>query len=465
LATIRNTRSRYVRILSILIAVTLLACVAIGVYYWNNTVWSIAFSQRDQTLREYRKAGLPWTADELKLGAPKEATNAGPLIKRSETNYRAARERSKFESLSASISNFYKKRDIAGLKASIAPLKVHLAEARRIGRCGYADFDRDYDRGGWLLFPEYVHIKRLVKLLVAESLLEAAEGSFGAAISDIECAIDVSMLTANEPVLLGPLVSISCYTISYRGVETLAELMRDDKEALLKLASVIESRKPKFSISRSLQGEAYLGVAVTRNLKNVIPISDEQKIEDWKPIRESEKQPKDLIRNGFPEDRIARAYVVRHMQTFKRFAGEAKNTSDILALGAGFDRYIESLDDMDRSYAFSKLITPIFYPCFAAILQCYANYEVQLGLVKTLIFRAKNGRYPTSLAEAGYQGTDPFTGQPLKYSATATGCKIYCLGVDKADQNGLRRQERTKTKDDYSGYDIVASYPAYRPKK
>ncbi len=467
MATRRNSNALYIRILAIIAAVTLLGCAGIAVYYWNNTAWGIALSQQDETLKAYKDAGLPWTADELKLESPKGATNAGPLIKQSQKDTGLARDRSKLDTVSSELSAFYNSRKASNIRVAVAAVSTRLTEARKIGDCTYCDFERDYDRGAWMLLPELSHVKMLVKLLVAASIVDASRRDFSTAVRNIERALSISGMASTEPNLIGPLVSIACYSICFKATESLAEMMGADSSALASLSMAVERQKPVFSVHRSLQGEAYMGIATARNLRNVKPIGSEQELYKWEPLqRDLPESPSAVIRSGFPENRFARAYVIRHMQTLTKFANEAKNTKDLYQLGAKIDTYAATLGKKDRSYAYTELVLPVFTSCFASIQQCYSNYEVQTALVRVLAFRASKRRFPSSLREAGYKGSDPITGVPLKVWHSGKMVEVYSFGVDKTDDGGLRRQERASINSmEYKGYDIVASYPAYRPSK
>jgi hypothetical protein len=75
-------------------------------------------------------------------------------------------------------------------------------------------------------------------------------------------------------------------------------------------------------------------------------------------------------------------------------------------------------------------------------------------LTSVLIYKAKNGRLPNTLAEAGVTELDPFDGKPLRYKAIGGGCKVYSIGVDKVDDGGLRVR-----KEGSSNMDIVVQFP------
>ena len=84
------------------------------------------------------------------------------------------------------------------------------------------------------------------------------------------------------------------------------------------------------------------------------------------------------------------------------------------------------------------------------------------GLAAVLEYRARNHRLPTSLADAGFTGADPFSGKPLHYVLIGKGCKVYSVGPDAEDNCGTRRAELPKGADASKGWDVVASYPAFR---
>ena len=86
------------------------------------------------------------------------------------------------------------------------------------------------------------------------------------------------------------------------------------------------------------------------------------------------------------------------------------------------------------------------------------------GLAAVLQFKALHGCYPKTLAGAGVTDKDPLDGKPLKLRITGKECRVYSVGPDREDDDGVRQGESATTANRDKGWDIVASYPAYVPR-
>jgi hypothetical protein len=86
--------------------------------------------------------------------------------------------------------------------------------------------------------------------------------------------------------------------------------------------------------------------------------------------------------------------------------------------------------------------------------------RVALALLAT---RPEDGSSPqdlSGLVAAGIDLTDPFTGKPLVYRATADGFLLYSLGPDQCDDNGAPYKAGSVPKGHgLQGWDVVWSFP------
>ena len=80
-----------------------------------------------------------------------------------------------------------------------------------------------------------------------------------------------------------------------------------------------------------------------------------------------------------------------------------------------------------------------------------AQRRVTMAAVALAGFKADKGGYPALLAELAPRWlmevpADPFTDAPLKYASSATGCIVYSVGPNLADDRGAK-DDQAKTDD------------------
>jgi hypothetical protein len=74
-----------------------------------------------------------------------------------------------------------------------------------------------------------------------------------------------------------------------------------------------------------------------------------------------------------------------------------------------------------------------------------------------LRFKGAQGRYPATLAEAGFTDVDPFTGKAFHLKVEGETVRVYSVGPDGVDNGG---EERVNTAPDAPRQmDIVSMFP------
>jgi hypothetical protein len=115
----------------------------------------------------------------------------------------------------------------------------------------------------------------------------------------------------------------------------------------------------------------------------------------------------------------------------------------------------------DDDHAFARIV-----PDNDTYSQLY-DYEVRSQSMSRVLRQActtleawnATGKVPTALPGAGVEATDPFTNQPLHYSSTAAGFKIYGVGAQGVDHGGVL----LKAPKDTMQSDVVFEFPGAHP--
>jgi len=429
---------------------------------WRYSDLGRASAELDQAVVDAKAAGLPWVAKDMEQQPPVgDAENAAAIISK------ADQMRTVDANVMDALVEFGKAqtaRDDFAVDASLKRLEPLVSLARQAGDRPRCDFHRDWDLGPWLLFPEFACQKQLSKVLAASATREARAGDWDRCFADLKRSFQMGKHAGSDPCLIGMLVDIACDAIALREAERVAEAAHDNPRQLAALQGVLAGIGPEPDFKIALKGEVYLGIAAIRNLhslRDVVALSGEVGGEgDGAPRR-----PRSFVRSGNPPTTFGRIFLCRHLQFWTRMSKAMRTKSDPQELGKILDAAGTEEEHAGLSHYLNRILLPVFSQAGQSIVKMKANRLVSRCLVAVLEYKAKHGRYPKSLAEAGCNEIDPFSGKPLVYHVLGAGCKIYSVGPDGEDDNGIRRNELPDGANQDKGWDVVASYPAYRGTK
>jgi hypothetical protein len=429
--------------------------------FWRVSDLGQAESELDQAIVDAKAAGLPWVAKDLDPVPPvKDEENAGPFVTQ------AIKLRKKNKTVGAALNDLEKAisdSDEAAQTAALSKLGPLIELGRKAGDMPRCDLHRDWDEGMWLLLPEYEIEKKLTKLLSALALKEAGAGQDQAALADLRRAAWIGRHADSEPTLIGMIVGVACDAITLRSAELIAEKWHGDSRRLGELRRTLSDLGPDAEMTNALRGEAYFGVSSTRNfrgLQTFAAISGDQT--DWD---KKFPKPKEFVRSGKPKTVFGRIFLARNLQFWTRAWKEIVPIGDPERMGQELDQWAKKEAERGWSHQMNGILFPVFAPAGQSAVKMQAVRRATRGLVAVLQFKALHGRYPRSLAEAGFKELDPFTKKPLGLIVKGETCRVYSVGPDRTDDRGVRREELTPGANTSKGWDCVASYPAYRKPK
>jgi hypothetical protein len=441
----------------------LLFCGLGGWATWRFSDFGQADAELDRAIADAKAAGLPWVAEDMNPKPPvKDEENAAPFITR------ALKLRTQSGSIKSALSKFKQAQtdfDEPGKADSLKELGPMMAMARQAGDQPRCDFKRDWDQGAWLLLPEFAVEKDLCKLLSAQAVIEAKAGQTANALKDLRRAVRIGEHGGSEPILIGAMVGIACDAIALRGAEQIAEAWHGDAGRLSVLRKALSDLGPEPDFMYALRGEVYMGISVNRNLRGIRDLVALNSLADGGDSSEKYPKPDKLVRDGKPQTVFGRIFLCRHLQMWTRVWKDPGLTNDPLAIGKKLDEIQAKEEQAGWSHLLNRILMPVFTQAGQAVVKMHATRSVGRGLVAALEFKARQGAYPKSLAEAGFEELDPFSGKPLGLIVDGDKCRVYSVGPDRKDNHGLRQSERPTGINASDDYDVVASYPAYRKAK
>jgi hypothetical protein len=270
----------------------------------------------------------------------------------------------------------------------------------------------------------------------------------------------LNRLLCTEPTLIAMLSQISCEAIVDKGIEHCAYFMRGRPDSLTKLERLVE-HAPRANFANAMRGEAYMGVALFRNLDH----TQIGQLAGTEPAKPATLPPKPLVRSGLPKGKIERAWATVHLELYAKVAKIlAESPSDLKRTIDEMDRLNEELErDKSASTLLELIIFPVYSQAATTIIKEEAIQRTTKATVAALEIKARTGKYPASISEIPGTWIDPYTDAPLKYKLTADGFRIYSVGPTLVDHGGIAQSEVVPK--DSRAYDIVAACPPVAPRR
>lgn len=343
-------------------------------------------------------------------------------------------------------------------KQAMAKAEPVLSLIRQASAMPHCDFDKDPDQAPFLVFPELSDLKKLCKLAAFSGYMKSAAGDTEGAIADLGAAAGIARLAADGESLIAGLVAVACDSIYLLGVERSVAKARDEAD-INRYVALLDSFSLHIRADQYVKAEAYFQIVMARNahlLKQKEP-DGAYEIPAGKRLDNSEfpANPKDRtalvavlklwtplfeeLRDAQGNDKLVEAALMRHEDRAEKSIAPIPELGQII--GPGFLK--ESCQIWDKDLA---------------------QQRSTLGLAKALAYKARTGRLPTSLGEFAPGLTDPFGNQPIRYIKTEDGFRVYSVGKDGVDNNGLRLAEMNALLGGQEGeksFDLAASYPPY----
>ncbi|MBX3113331.1 MAG: hypothetical protein KF836_02090 [Fimbriimonadaceae bacterium] len=425
----------------------LIGCGGLGIVIAGLITWGVlqvadyplVAPRINKTVEEYKATGLPWVASEVIPQVP-DSENAAIDIKEA----LALTKGESFASRDKEIIDAWKARDKATIAAEFKKLEPALTKVAAASKKTKINFDRDWNKGPDILFPEFAELKGTARILTRRAVFKAESGDLNGAISDLTAVNRLSVLISKEPTLIAMLVGIACNAICMDGVIRVAQV-RGDASSLKRLKQAVSGFNDEFDLEHAMRGEAFIGITLIRNLKP----SDVKKLDDLTVGDETHIQYKKT--DGVPDGMIMQAYFVRHLEAHLFINDQLKKyPNDPISAAVEIDHYGNSMAEgvPKLSQLLNAILMPIFTQASQAVVRVKTNKQMVLAMLESLEFRNSKKRFPKSLSEVGVDYVDQISGEKITSLNSGGLFKIYSLGANSVDDGGMRDNDAGQ--DDYS---------------
>ena len=394
---------------------------------WRNTDIARASASLPDQRAAARREGVPIEWDDLRRLAPPvaEADNAAPFYARAFATFRSVGNLKgvKADDLIAEIVNgTAKPADVAHLRAELAKVAPALAEAREGSLKPGFSFDRRWELGSALTFPEYSDGRGLCRALVLRAMLAKDPAS---AADDLETAARMRAHLGSEPVLIAALVGNGIENDVHRGIRAVA---RRGGAWTAAVRPALEALGPIPSLRRTLAAEPAFGAHFAEELQRLGPNN----------FASVDNEPTPLAFRFVRFRPVRDAYQARVLEYWRN--AWRKLPQDPTDARGARDALQMPSPESGPSYAMLEFVLPVF----DRFAETNERSEADRRLTRAAL-DLWSGRTPT-LAK------DPFGGGPLRLKRTGADWTLYSVGPNGVDDGGRMRAKSSDVR-----YDIVVN--------
>lgn len=403
--------------------------------------WESVAAALPAQLAAAKEEGLPLTAEDITPKPVPSEQNAATYYKQATALFAKLPAEQR-----ASMQKAFERAVRGGAKrtptfASYERIKQLLIEGSRQKAC---DFQRDWTQGFNVLFPEYAHLKNLVKAMAAEAVVLARRGKTDEAVSLLRASARVSRHCSSDPILIALLVRLASEALTLRAAEIIASEQAERPEVLAKLQGVMRELKPEANLMEALKGEIVMG---RYSIQMINSLAELESMSAGKPLGSSPTP-------GIPPA-LKKAWEARFLSYWRRVYAKYRNgeAKTPLQVGSMLDQLEkeESRHTGDVTYILNVILLPVFEQAGQAVAASHARVRLVETKLALLLHRSQQGSFPSDLGHLG-KNIDPFTDDSLVYSPTATTFVLYSVGRDGQDNGGKHGSARM-------GTDITVEHP------
>jgi len=305
--------------------------------------------------------------------------------------------------------------------------------AREAARRPYYYFDRKWDAGAVLPFPEFTSFRQIIHSLLVASWIKASKGRRDEALEDMVAAARICRLVREEPTSIATIISTSGEAVVLMILQALQKKNPSDTFWLYATGPVLAAFGPPVDVRHSLGLEIF---AMTTGLDAFMKPDAEETFGNL------EGRSRTYIRR----DRRAQTemQVLRAYRTL--FTNWPKDPNDYLEIRKVAQKPAEQID-LALS-GFSSVISQmsagsqdagIIGSTAMAGARSLARRRLAQIYADCLIAKLKSGEFPSELPARGNLATDPFSKMAFEYRRTLDGFIVYSIGENLVDDDGASR--------------------------
>lgn len=331
-----------------------------------------------------------------------------------------------------------------------AALETHIQESSPVlelleaaARSQYCYFDRDWNSGMAVMFPEYAEVKGAVRPLLARARIRLRNGDIQGAGEDIAAVQAVSKFVSEQQTMISLLVGLAIDSFVMSLIQTVLPEAATNAEASDMLRERIEANPESWNVLPMLRGQAFETIWVTENLGDM---------KDFAGIADMDED----MRTLFLQSKMPGAVRALKSATIDIFGPAIRDYEQ----GSNEREVFEAISErseLAKRNQLSALFFDILIPTYPALADALDRQRAArlctLAALDAVDLYRITSTIPDGSAKGPHRYTDPFDGEDLRYRRDSEGFRVWSIGANRKDDGGTTRDE------DNSNYDVVVVFP------
>lgn len=412
-----------------------------------------AAAEVEQTLAEAKRRGFPLTAKEIdpRPGLLRDEDNAAPEIARLSALMQADPDFSKrvADLRQAVVANVY------AAEPGLSQFRLQFDVIEKA--CAKSTYYvlREWDFGPMLSIEDVSSLRAASRLMCYRAEIRAANGQVDAAIDDLNRAKKLCEFTASGTLLMGELLASFCEMGRATTIRRIALHWQHDAAKLERLHALLEQPVADPDLRAVVRSKAYGSIAFLRNFRALGGAAAFNQDPNMRGTIVTPGDPSKLVKEGIPDNKFERANLTSALRYYLSLADVVDRPDFTLA------QFREALraanDKVKRAGRSATVIAEMAMPD-VTYLQLYmgeTQRRLTLAYLEMMSERARTGKFPLNLAQSHI---DPYSGRPLRCVSDGEKFRVWSVGSDLKDDDGLRKPPSTRFFDD------VVEFPTQPPR-
>lgn len=307
----------------------------------------------------------------------------------------------------------------------------------------YCYFQRDWADPAGYRFMEVLNIKEIARDLMARVAVNVRRNDWESVDADLKTILQNNRFLATQPSIIGVLGSIGSNLVMCQGIEFMLPIAAKSRKLRAIFRSTIESMPEAWDLTKPLQMEAFEQYWYIENV--VAAGRMEEMFEYYSDYTDQPEGMRDAMGEKLAKGHSIFALKSAVLDVWASVLREYKPGQDERQL------FEEATAREEQAMARSSIVEAYFM-INAAVLgslpdsldRARATRRCMLAALAVLEFYADNGSWPVALPSSYI---DPFDGEPLRYSHTPDGFRVWSIGPDGVDNLGVTREENEDESD------------------
>lgn len=301
------------------------------------------------------------------------------------------------------------------------------------------EFNREWEQGFKVLFPEMARMKAFAKIAAFLASESAEARRYSESMGWLRMAMRIGR-HSREQTLIGQLVAIACEQIAFAELQSQISKHGADARFVQAARTFLSNLGDLPSIASGMNGEVAMMIVMADQIdRGEVKLSDLNPMQDTSALDFEQRSLNWLMTQKGVRYGVFAKVLGRYRTMIARLR---ENPLDFRA---------QASKELDQTFMADTSVTgklaSIFAPVFAQAETSVHRLETTRRLTRCGLEVRARRTTPQALASKNAWAIDPFSGKPFVFRGTSESFAMYSVGPNGADDGGGRTSTRSTTDD------------------